>query len=134
VLVVEDNEADVLLIRDAILTANPAVMIDVLKDGDKAVRFFDKIDANSSMQCPALVVRDINLPKRHGSEVLKYMRHSELCRDALVVIVSTSGSARDHQQMTELGANGYFKKPSEYDAFMNLGNVVNNLLTGNHSE
>ena len=129
-LIVEDNETDVLLIREAIDASYPGLTVDVVKDGDQAVRFFDRLDRNSSMPCPDLLILDINLPKRPGSEVLKHMRQSQRCRDALVLVVSTSDSARDREQMTELGANGYFKKPSEYDAFMKLGGLVKNLITG----
>lgn len=133
-LVVEDNEADVLLIREAIQNLHSGITIDLLKDGDQAISFFDRIDANSNIPCPALIVLDINLPKRDGGEVLRHMRQTERCRDALVLIVSTSDSARDRQQMAQLGANGYFRKPSEYDAFMELGNVIKNLLARKKSE
>lgn len=126
-LVIEDNEADVLLIREAIEAANPGASIDVLEDGDEAVRFFDRVQTND-MACPDLVILDVNLPKRQGGEVLDYLRHSRRCRDVLVLVVSTSDSTRDREQMTELGANGYFRKPSDYDAFMSLGTVVRNML------
>jgi hypothetical protein len=50
------------------------------------------------------------------------------CANALVIAVSTSDSARDREQMTELGVNGYFRKPSECAAFMKLGDLVKGLL------
>jgi CheY-like chemotaxis protein len=131
VLIVDDNDADVALIQDAIEAVDLALTVHIVKDGDEAVRFFDRADTDDDMNPPDLVILDINLPKRQGTEVLRHMRQSQRSRDALVLAVSTSDSARDRQQMSELGANGYFRKPSEYDEFLKLGDVVKNLLTGN---
>ncbi len=130
VLVIEDNESDVFLIQEAIEKSGLPVTVRVVKDGEQAVRFFDRADADASMPCPALVLLDINLPKKNGGDVLKYMRQSRRCAAALVVAVSSSDSARDRQQMKSLGADGYFRKPSEYDAFMKLGEMVKTLLSG----
>ncbi len=41
--------------------------------------------------------------------------------EAVVIAVSTSDSSQDRAQMKNLGANGYFRKPSAYDEFMKLG-------------
>ena len=127
-LVVEDNEADVLLIREAIEAENPGVTIDVVEDGDQAVRLFDQLEEATSMPSPDLVILDINLPKRQGGEVLEHLRQSRRFHNVRALVVSTSDSARDREQMAELGADGYFKKPSDYDAFMSLGNIVRNML------
>jgi DNA-binding NarL/FixJ family response regulator len=72
--------------------------------------------------------------KKQGSEVLKHMRRSRRCANALVIAVSTSDSAPDREQMTKLGVNGYFHKPSEYAAFMKLGDIVKALLAGGTPE
>ena len=127
-LIVEDNESDVFLIQEAIKTTKLPLTIHVANDGEQAVRLFDRIDADPAMPCPALVILDINLPKRQGGEVLKHMRQTRKCAQAHVIVVSTSDSARDREQMKSLGADGYFRKPSEYDAFMKLGGLVKNLL------
>jgi chemotaxis family two-component system response regulator Rcp1 len=131
VLIVEDNEADVFLIQEAIEAKKLALALYVVKDGEQAVRYFDQVDKDDAAPCPSLVILDINLPKKQGGEVLKHMRRSLRCRDALVIAVSTSDSARGRQQMMELGANDYFRKPSEYAAFMKLGDVVKRLLETN---
>lgn len=93
----------------------------LVSDGDQAVRFFDKADADPAAPCPSLVILDINLPKKQGGEVLKHMRGSRKCGEAVVIAVSTSDSSQDRAQMKNLGANGYFRKPSAYDEFMKLG-------------
>lgn len=124
----EDDSADVFLISEAINTANPGVELVVVNDGEKAIRFFEKIDSDDNLVCPALVILDINLPKKHGGLVLQQMRKSRRCANALVLVVTSSDSARDRETMAKLGANGYFRKPSDYDHFMKLGGLVKELL------
>lgn len=99
----------------------------VVTDGEKAIRFIDDSDDNSK-HCPALVVLDLNLPKKTGIEVLEHLRNSRTCRDAAVLIVTSSDSDKDKAETTRMGANGYFRKPSSYDAFMKLGEVVREML------
>lgn len=125
---VEDNESDVFLIKEAIDNAGCSVTVHVVTDGEEAVRFFDRADQDATQPCPALVILDINLPKKQGNEVLKHMRRSRRCRHALILAVSTSDSNRDREQMQTLGANQYFRKPSDYEEFMRLGEIVQTLL------
>lgn len=127
-LIVEDNESDVFLIEEAIQATALPLILQVVKDGEQAVRFFDQTDADATLPCPALVILDINLPKKQGGDVLKHMRRSRRCAEALVIAVSTSDSAGDREQMRSLGANAYFHKPSEYDQFMKLGEAIKALL------
>ena len=105
--------------------------LEVVNDGDKAIRFFEKIDNDEGLSCPALVILDINLPKKHGGQVLQQMRKTRRCADALVLVVTSSDSARDRETMAKLGANGYFCKPSDYEHFMKLGGLVKDLLDEN---
>lgn len=101
--------------------------IHVLRDGEQAIRYFEQIDIGA-LPCPALVLLDINLPKKPGTAVLTRIRTSRRCAEMAVVVVSTSQSPRDQQNMMQLGATSYFQKPSEYGAFMKLGELVKEIL------
>ena len=128
ILIVEDNRADVFLIRESLETAQIDADLEVVSDGEQAIRFFQRAERDLAAPCPALVLLDINLPKRQGRDVLKHLRQSGRCSDAVVLIVTSSDSAHDREEMTELGAKGYFRKPSEYRDFMKLGDLVKTLL------
>jgi chemotaxis family two-component system response regulator Rcp1 len=130
ILIVEDNPADVFFVRQAIEAANIQADLHAVKDGEQAIKFFDEADRHDAAPCPSLVILDINLPKKQGGEVLRHMRQSRRCAHALVIAVSTSGAQRDREEMTKLGANRYFRKPSEYAEFMKLGDLIKELLTG----
>jgi two-component system, chemotaxis family, response regulator Rcp1 len=129
ILIVEDNPADVFLIRRALEAAKVYADVRVVHDGEQAIRLFDEVDGDLTAPCPALVILDINLPRKPGGEVLQHMRETRRCRGALVIAVSTSDSAHDREQMLKLGANAYFRKPSGYADFMKLGDMVKSLLS-----
>jgi chemotaxis family two-component system response regulator Rcp1 len=130
ILIIDDNPADVYLIRAAITAANIDADLQVIKDGEQAIQFFDQTDQDALEPCPALVILDINLPRKQGGEVLQHMRNSARCRAARVVAVSTSESPRDREEMMRLGADNYFHKPSEFSDFMKLGDLLRALLSG----
>lgn len=116
------------LIREAVEAAAPSAEIHVIRDGEKAVKFFDERDVNVAAPCPDLVLLDINIPKKHGGEVLAYLRGSRRCARAYVVVVSSANAPEDREQMLRLGANAYFHKASEYSEFMKLTGVIKAIL------
>jgi CheY-like chemotaxis protein len=130
ILVIEDNPADVYLVREAIKGAGLDAEMCVVTDGEQATRFFDETDLDSSKLCPDAIILDINLPKKHGGEILRHIRRSVRCFATPVLIVSTSGSEKDRADFMNHGANGYFCKPSEY-IYLKLGPILRGLLPGN---
>jgi chemotaxis family two-component system response regulator Rcp1 len=129
VLIVEDNQSDAYLIQRAIEGTNLPIDFHVVRDGQQAVQFFDQADADPARTCPDIVILDLNLPKKQGGDVLKHMRSRSRCAQAHVIVVSTSDSERDQEFVKELGADGYFRKPSEFDEFMKLGDLVKGVLS-----
>jgi len=121
---VEDNPADVFLIRETIEASGIRVPVHVVKDGEAATRFFDSADRDDSAPCPVLVILDINLPKKPGLEVLQHLRRSPRCREASVIVVSTSSAAKDREKLLMSGADAYFCKPSTYEGFLKLGILI----------
>jgi CheY-like chemotaxis protein len=125
---VEDNKTDVFLIREAIASCRIDAEIQVVRDGQAAVSYFEAVDEHHTDECPDLIVLDMNLPKRSGDEVLKHLRTSTNCRYSKVLIVSSSDAPQDRDAVESSGVAGYFRKPSSYDEFMKLGLIVRMLL------
>ena len=115
------------MIRAAITAADIHADLHVVRDGEQTVRLFDEADSDDAAPFPTLVILDINLPRKQGSEVLQHIRKSRRCGTASVLVVSTSNSAEDRERMMKLGANAYFHKPSQYADFMKMGDVVKGL-------
>ena len=59
ILVVEDSSTDVFLIREALETAEVNANVHVVMDGHAATKFFDAVEADENIRCPALVLLDM---------------------------------------------------------------------------
>ena len=131
VLVVEDNPADVYLIRSALTEHSIEAEIEVVSDGERARSKVNGFQSESE-QWPDIVLLDINLPKIDGLELLQRLA-SAPCP---IVVMSSSQSPMDRQRALDHGAACYFWKPTDLDGFLRLGVVVSDLLTrkiGHHS-
>src|SRR5579872_1365877 len=73
-LLAEDNLPDALLVREAILQEKLPLEVYVASDGEKAIDFIAKAEESPDEPCPHLLMLDLNLPKRDGFEVLRYVR------------------------------------------------------------
>ena len=124
----EDNKTDVFLIGEAIANCGIDAETEVVRDGQAALTWFEKVDEQHTQACPDLILLDMNLPKRSGDEVLKQLRTSTNCRHAKVLIVSSSDAPEDRRAVESSGVAGYFRKPSSYDEFMKLGPMIKTLL------
>jgi len=127
-VLVEDNRADIFLIQEALQIAHIDAELVVIQDGEKAIQAFQNYDRDGSLPCPSLLILDINLPKRPGNEVLSFMRGTRRCGGTKVLVVTSSDSDRDRAEMSKLGVKAYFRKPSEFAAFMKLGEIIKDLL------
>jgi chemotaxis family two-component system response regulator Rcp1 len=130
ILLVEDNPADANLVEEAIAEAALEVGFQVLRDGAQAIDFINRIDANPTEPGPDIILLDLNLPKVSGEEVLKHVRLSPACGTALVLIVSSSDARADRERAMALGATDYFRKPSNFDQYMQLGPKIRSMIEG----
>ena len=124
----DDSATDVFLVREAIASRGLNVELHVLDDGEQAAAWIDRIDADGSLKCPQLVLLDLNLPRMSGLEVLARIRRSSRCGSTPVLIVTSSDSEKDRAETAAGGATAYFRKPSGYEAFLELGSVIRGLL------
>jgi CheY-like chemotaxis protein len=127
VLLVEDNPADVFLVEEAIKEHNLPVHLLVVEDGEAAIRFLEQANIESE-SIPKAVVLDWNLPRRSGSEVLQHLRNSTRFPDIPVVVFTSSDSRWDRELAAQLGATRYFRKSADFDEFMEIGNVLEEVL------
>jgi CheY-like chemotaxis protein len=130
VLLVEDNAADANLVEEALAEAQLECALEIVRDGSKAIELIDRVDADDRQPPPDLVLLDLNLPPVGGERVLQRIRRSPRCNGIKVLIVSSSDAPSDRERAMNLGATGYFRKPSSLDEFMELGHRVRSMLFG----
>jgi CheY-like chemotaxis protein len=117
VLLVEDDPGDVLLTREAFEDHHPSLQLHVVGDGETAIRFLRRTDDFAGMPRPALVVLDLNLPRRNGLEVLGELKTDPGLRTIPVVVLTTSQAQADILRSYQLHANAYVVKPFDADRF-----------------
>jgi DNA-binding response OmpR family regulator len=127
VFLVEDSPADTYLVRQSLKKHLKEFELRTVDDGEKAVRFFEAADSDASLKPPALLILDLNLPKRSGYDVLRRMKASRF-KNVPVVIVTSSDSSVDRAESARLGADAYFRKPADLDEFMRIGELVQRVL------
>jgi CheY-like chemotaxis protein len=103
------------------------VHLEVVNDGERAIQMLDRVDAGSESALPTLLLLDVNVPRKSGTEVLERLRRSPRCGEIPVVMISSSDSPLDRKRAFDLGATEYFHKPSSLMEFMQLGKLVRRL-------
>jgi CheY-like chemotaxis protein len=127
-LLAEDNPGDVFLVRRALEKHGLQVQLEVVEEGQAALRYFDKIDGDLALPAPTLAMLDLNLPRASGSRILARIRQSPRCNSIPIIIVTSSDSPLDRDAAAKLGATAYFQKPADLIGFMQLGQVVRGAL------
>jgi chemotaxis family two-component system response regulator Rcp1 len=117
ILVVDDNPADVILVREALAGSLFHSRIRSVEDGVEAMSFLNRKEKYANATRPDLVILDLNLPKKAGLAVLAAMKAGPELRRIPVVIFSTSRLAEDILRSYELGGNCYVTKPGNLDEF-----------------
>lgn len=125
VLLVEDNDPDIYVIRELLFHSAMPIDLRIVRDGAAALAYLD--DPNNP--CPELVLLDLNLPKLGGIEVLRHMRGGRRCGRTPVVVVSSSDSDVDRNAARSLGAEAYFRKPSDLKSYSSLAGIVLKFLS-----
>ena len=110
-LLVEDNEGDVLLFREAFEDSKIIGVLHVVSDGEQAVKFIKGETPYEHEPRPDLVLLDINLPKKTGLEVLASAKSSPTTSKIPVIMLTSSASKYDINQSYENHANSCIVKP-----------------------
>src|SRR5690606_14166044 len=111
ILLVEDNEGDILLTREALQDLKMINRISTVKDGVEAINYLAKRDHFKNVSTPHLILLDINLPKLNGQAVLKQIKTNSALDHFPVIMVSTSSCQKEIAESLTNGANGYLTKP-----------------------
>ena len=118
ILLVEDNEGDILLTKDAFEECKIKTEISVAKNGQEALDFVFKRGVFKDVKKPDLILLDINIPIFNGHEVLKQIKADSNLKKIPVVMLTTSSSEKDLNKAYENHCNSYIKKPLDVSEFL----------------
>ena len=130
ILLVDDNEDDVFLTREAFEAASLRVNLHHVDNGEKCLQFLRKEGPYANVPSPDLILLDMHMPVMDGHEVLKEIVKDEKLRHLVVVVLTTSYEAADIQKMYGLRCNSYIPKPVDFDKFIKaIGQLAGYWLT-----
>jgi CheY-like chemotaxis protein len=133
VLVVEDNPDDIGLVQAGARNAECPFNFKFVEDGDQALCYLEgagRYADRCAYPLPDLVVLDLNMPRRDGFEVLKWIR-TRLRFEHLQVIVWTGWDRADtSERARRAGANLFLRKPDEASGWITFIGMISLALNG----
>ncbi|MBF6090666.1 response regulator [Nocardia cyriacigeorgica] len=118
VLLVEDDEGDELMTREAFEDNKIGNTLHVVRDGEQALHFLYRTGVHTEAPRPDLILLDLNLPKYDGRQVLAKIKSDPDLAHIPVVVLTTSAAEEDILRSYKLHANAYVTKPVDLEQFM----------------
>jgi CheY-like chemotaxis protein len=115
VLLVDDDEGDLLMIREALDASASPHRIHIANDGEEALAFLRREGEYDDAPRPDLVLLDLNMPRMDGRQVLAAVKADAELRTIPIVVLTTSRAPADIVGSYELHANAYVTKPMNLD-------------------
>ena len=119
ILVVEDNAADIELLRFA-LDRQGDYELQILEDGEEALRFIAEHRAGIHAPDPCVILLDVHLPKYDGLEILDALKQAPALNHIQVVVLSSASTPEAQAEIQSKGAL-YRTKPVTLKHFLELG-------------
>ena len=126
ILLVEDSEDDVFLMKRTLNAAGVINPVYVVTDGEQAIEYLagEGIYADrASHPLPAVVFLDLKLPLKSGHEVLAWIRAQSAFESLLVIVLTSSDEPSDLRRAYSLGASSYLVKPLTPTQLITLANA-----------
>jgi two-component system, chemotaxis family, response regulator Rcp1 len=128
ILLIEDNPVDEIMVRRCVIKHGIHCSLKVVSDGLQAIQLIEKLDLDSKLTTPDLVLLDLNLPRYDGLDILKRLRASDRCGQTSVIIMTGSGDQEDKSEAAKNAVSYYFQKKTDYESFQKLGNIIKEVL------
>ncbi|WP_301922697.1 response regulator [Ferruginibacter sp.] len=124
ILMVDDDEDDQMLFKEALKQVNGLVKCEVAFNGAEAL---EKLKINP---VPDIIFLDLNMPVMNGFECLRAIKKDQFLKDIPVIIFTTANDNVTIERSRKLGATAFFHKPIDFN---NLLNKLQQLLTDSTS-
>ncbi|HEU0249917.1 MAG TPA: response regulator [Solirubrobacteraceae bacterium] len=130
VLLVEDDPGDVLLIREAFSEQKVGNILSVVSDGVRAIEYVRGEGEFAERERPDLILLDLNLPRKSGTEVLAEIKADPELATIPVIVLTTSEAEQDVLRSYQAHANAYITKPVDFDRFRQIVHKIDDFFIG----
>ena len=117
ILVAEDDADDRFLLQTAFEEIGGDEQLTFTENG---VELIDYLDGLGEKAFHGFILLDLNMPKKDGREVLKYLKQNTKYKRIPIVVFSTTKNEVEVLRCYELGANTYIRKPVNYDSLLKV--------------
>ena len=121
ILMAEDDADDRLLMKEALVEGKVKEPVRFVEDGEELMDYLlrrGKYSVPGSCPTPALILLDLNMPRKDGREALREIRAHPDLRRIPVVAFTTSKADSDVGMLYDLGVNSFVPKPHTFDAIV----------------
>lgn len=115
ILMVDDDEDDCALAKDAWKDSGARGEIECVEDGFELMKFLSRSDP-----LPALILLDLNMPVKDGRQALKEIKTEPEYQSIPIVILTTSREKEDMAYTMGLGANAFITKPVAFGQWIEM--------------
>jgi CheY-like chemotaxis protein len=124
VIVVEDDENEVFLLKRAFQQAHVKNPVLLFPDGQALMDYLSRLGTDDAKQIseapPGLILMDLKTPRTNGLEALAWVRAQPVLKRLVVVMMSSSDYAGDINRAYDLGCNSYLLKPVSLDRLVEM--------------
>jgi CheY-like chemotaxis protein len=127
ILLAEDDENDVLLLKVAFAKAGLADKLMRVKDGTEAIQYLNGEGTYAEREqfpFPCLLLLDLKMPRKNGFEVLEWIRAQPALKHLIVAVLTASKHDADVRRAYDLCANSYIVKPTTMAGLEKLATKV----------
>lgn len=123
VLLVEDDDDTVLLIRRALRKAGVTAPLQVARSGEQAIEYLSGTGRYSDWKqfpLPSIVLLDLKMPGISGFDVLKWVRQRQGIKGLRVAVLTASALQEDIKRAYDFGANIFLTKPMDLNELVKM--------------
>lgn len=124
VLIVEDDDDDVRLIRRLLRQAPITLSVESVENGRRALDYLEDIGRLEDPRMPDLIILDINMPVMDGTHFLSVLRNHPVFRSLPVVALTTATDVDTVRRAYDFGANAVINKVDSLDGMSQIVNTI----------
>ncbi len=127
ILIVEDNPADVILIKEILKESNISHTLYNAQDGAIALQMLHLEGEYSDLPQLDLILLDMNLPKKDGKDILEEIKHDNKLNNIPIIIMTSSLPDIENNSYAKL-VDALLLKPTDLDDFNKIGKCIQEVL------
>ena len=123
ILLVDDSENDLLLMRMTFKEAEFNNPLQEVHNGEEAIAYVQgegPYSDRTKFPLPAVVLLDLNMPKKNGFDVLDWVRTQPALKRITIIILTASRRSDDVKQAYSLGVNSFLVKPATIEKLVQM--------------